>query len=252
MRALMILGLAAACGRLDFTPMTDASARVADGIEGDTSVASCEGFDICEDFEDAIDPLWLVDPGLSLDSSIAHRGGQSARMHLAALPPDTDGAARIYETVTLAPVPTEVWIRAWVRMGALPASGNDMELIAIEHNGGGPAGDYVFARADTVLIYANAQGTVSATGMPFALDTWTCLVFHVVFSTTVGGSLALDIDDVPALVLPSTITDDSGFPVDMLGIGPHFASTNIPNPQPALDVWIDDVIVHSSSVTCSD
>jgi hypothetical protein len=35
-------------------------------------------------------------------------------------------------------------------------------------------------------------------------------------------------------------------------IGLQFASSNVTAPQPALDMWIDDVIVDHAAVTCAD
>jgi hypothetical protein len=89
-----------------------------------------------------------------------------------------------------------------------------------------------------------------ARGGSVPTDSWFCLVFHVVFSTTATGSL--DVTGDFAAAITGTITNDAVMPVDMVGVGPYFSGTNVAVSQPAFDVWVDDVIVHGSPVTCSD
>jgi hypothetical protein len=254
--ALLLLS---ACGRVGFTATGD-GALGGDGGGDDAGDAadsgsdgpafSCAGFDVCDDFEGPIDPTWLVDPGVSLDTTITHRGGQSARMHMTALAVGQQGAARIWESVTLSPVPAETWIRAWMRMSAIPDGTNRLEMISIERNGGGGAADYVFVHSGLVEVYVEPQGAVMPSSGSVATDSWFCLVFHVVFSTTANGSL--DVSGDFAAGINGTITNNGSMPVDMIGVGPYFSGTNVLVAQPAFDVWVDDVIVHGSPVTCAD
>jgi hypothetical protein len=48
-----------------------------------------------------------------------------------------------------------------------------------------------------------------------------------------------------------TRTDDANR-VTSQAFGINFASDNVNVPQPDIDLWVDDVIVHSSPVTCAD
>jgi hypothetical protein len=212
---------------------------------------SCAGWDLCEDFEGgAIGAAWTVDPTVTVDSTLAHRGTHSARMHMNADAIGQYEAGHIFETATLSPVPNETWVRAYVRLGALPTGTNALELLSIQHAGGGPAGEYTFVRQGLFEIYvAPALATVTTSTSP-ATNAWYCLIFHVVFSTTNSGSLDLSGD--AAAGISGTTTNDSTTPVDSLGVGPYLAGPNVADAQPAFDVWVDDVIVHHTAVTCAD
>ena len=59
-------------------------------------------------------------------------------------------------------------------------------------------------------------------------------------------------DVIPSLTLPGVTTDSSATPIQDIGLGIGFAGTNVFNPQPALDLWFDDVIVDTQPLTCAD
>ena len=88
MRLAALLLVATACGRIDFGVVADAGAGVdadaLDGADADARTYSCAGYLICDDFEAGIGPEWLVDPGVTIDATVAHRGKQSARMRTSA------------------------------------------------------------------------------------------------------------------------------------------------------------------------
>jgi hypothetical protein len=48
------------------------------------------------------------------------------------------------------------------------------------------------------------------------------------------------------------MTDSTAAPLKTVALGIGFAATNVNDAQPAIDMWIDDVIVHHAPVTCSD
>jgi hypothetical protein len=253
MRWLCVL-LLCACGRVGFAPHDDGSlGGGSDGAGGgsDAAAFTCAGFQLCEDFEGPTDPAWTSDPSVVLDSTIRHRGASSMRMHMSPLNAGQQGSSRMWETVTLSPVPSETWVRAWMRMSSAPTATNALELISIDHDGGGGAADYVFSRSGAVEVFVEPQGTQAGTPGPAPTDTWFCLVFHVVFSTTTSGSLELTGTFAPPAIGSAT-TNDSAQPVDTIGVGPYFSGTNVDVAQPAFDVWVDDVIVHDSPVTCAD
>nr|MBA3542486.1 hypothetical protein [Deltaproteobacteria bacterium] len=57
--------------------------------------------------------------------------------------------------------------------------------------------------------------------------------------------------DVPTLSL-SNVTTDSTTPMSLVAFGIGFANGNAPVAQPALDLWVDDVIVDMAPMTCAD
>jgi hypothetical protein len=248
--------LLSACGRVAFAPQGDGAVTGdgpgdADG-SGDGPAAACAGFDECEDFEGAIDPPWIIDASVTLDTTIAHRGLRSARMHMNALAVGEAFSARMQQPVSPSTTSGETWVRAWFRMSAAPTSSNALELISYDHTGGGVAGDYVFSRNNAVQIYNLPSGGQDDHLGAAPLDTWFCIVFHVTWAETATGSLEMLGDLTPALQLTNVTTNSSTSPIDALGIGPYFGSPNVTVAQPAFDVWVDDVIVHASPVTCAD
>ena len=79
---------------------------------------------------------------------------------------------------------------------------------------------------------------------------WFCLVWKVTRNT--GTSGLLDLSGDVTVTLNNTKTDSTTLPVQYVVIGLGYSSTNNPVPQPAQDLWIDDVIVSGTAVTCAD
>jgi hypothetical protein len=257
--AFAVLVVAAGCGRLGFDPYgtADGSLRDVSAGEGDTpsgdgpgAVACSPAFDLCDDFEaESLDTsLWTADAMVTLDTTRAHRGGQSVHVHMPAFAPDTGHYQTLAETQTIM-TSTTFWVRAWFWLSALPAAGNGLELMTAERPGS--AGDYVFVFSDSTHVYSqyDLSSRISATTVP--TGSWFCVVWKVVRSTSASGSLETS-GDVPALALTNIQTDSSSSPMTVLTLGLGFASSNTPSAQPALDLWIDDVIAHSAPVTCAD
>lgn len=141
------------------------------------------------------------------------------------------------------------WIRGWFWLSALPTGGNGMELMSAERPGTG--GDYVFVFRDATHIYTQFGGASDITPTTVPIGSWFCLVSKIVRSATATGSLELS-GDVPLLTLANVVTDSATTPISIVAIGIGFANSNVPDAQPALDLWIDDVIVHTAPLTCAD
>ncbi len=254
----LVLVAAAGCGRLGFTEAVPGdgapggdSAGPGDGARGDTQEVVCSAlFDICDGFEDGIDTtLWTLDGDATLDTTFAHRGKASVRTHTAAFGANQSSRSMILESQTLAGNPTTFWVRAWFYMSALPAGDNGLELITAERPGN--EGDYVFVRRTRTTVYSQYSLAVRSSTTPAPVASWFCAVFKIVRDTGGAGSLELS-GDLPALTLDGTQTDSSTQPMQLVTLGAGFASPNVTDAQPAFDLWIDDVIIHSAPVTCSD
>ena len=236
----------AGCGRLGFEPAPTGDAQT----DGDTQ-AAC-GFDLCDGFEaPTLDTsLWTVAPMITRDTSVAHRGNASVRMHTNALSANQAGAAALTETRTFASSPTTIWVRAWLRLSALPAGANAMDVIALDQTSAPFGGNFVFVRSDQVGVYS-FDGLYAGTLLDVPLDTWFCILWHVRLSTPNGGILEVSGDLFDQLQILNGQTD--GQPrIDTLRIGINFAPPNVPDAQPPLDLWLDDVIIHSAPVSCAD
>lgn len=257
MRVAVLL-VATACGRIDFGTVADAGASATgDTLDAadagpDARTFSCAGYLICDDFEGSIGPEWTADLGVALDTTTAHRGASSVRMRMPALQAGEDRSVRLVNMTTLATVPAALWVRGWFRASGLPVSTNALELISIDRDGGGPAADYVFLRSDRAQVYNAPSLLQDSTSAPAPLDTWFCVAFEVQFATSATGSLEMTSDILDTISLTGVATNDATEPVDGLGVGPYFTGTNVDVPQPSFDIWVDDLIVHTSEITCDD
>ena len=260
MRALALLVALAGCGRfgfgdtssMDAAPDDDAmrDGSPSDATDGDVAPACKPAFDLCDGFEAAaIDTAtWMPEASITLDSTRAHRGDQSLHVHTPAFGANTSSYITLGETKTLAGSST-FWVRGWFWLSALPAAGNGMELIAASSAGTG--GNFVFVFSDSTHLYTqygNASWTDPST---VPVGSWFCVVFEIVRATTATGRLEMS-GDVTMVDLPNVVTDSASNPMSTVEFGMGFANDNTPSAQPALDLWIDDVIVDGAPLTCAD
>ena len=257
MRALALLVALAGCGRLGFGDGGDKlDARTGDAIGGDGApddsgeVACSPAFQICDGFETGINTgVWSADPMVTVDTTRAHRGTSSVHVHTPAFAPNTNSYQSLFQSDTIMANPSVFWIRGWFWLSALPASGNGMELMTAEQPGNN--GDYVFVFSDSTHIYTQYGSGSKITMTTVPIGQWFCLTWKVVRSTTTTGSLELT-GDLGTLLLPNVITDSATSPMTMVTLGVGFASSNTPSAQPALDLWIDDVIADDGPISCAD
>jgi hypothetical protein len=240
---LLVLALAG-CGRVGFEIDGTGDAHAADAPR-----ASC-AFDLCDGFEaETLDSSkWTVDPMVTRDPSVAHRGSASARMHVDALAANGTAAAMLAESRTLA-TSRELWVRGWFRLSALPADGNELEVIGLAQTVADAAVHSVFVRADQVG-FTLQSGISASTSIVLPAETWFCLVWHVRLSATDGAlDLTGDLFEGPSATGGQT---DTNPPIEVLRLGARFEPSQVTVNQPALDVWLDDVIVHSAPISCAD
>lgn len=237
------------CGRLDFAPASDGSVDASrDAADGDAA-ASCAGYEICDGFEGAsFATVWQLDLGATLDATVAHRGSQSVHFQSTALATSQQGYFRLYESKTLPLADATFYVRAWLRFGGLPASTNGMELIAAYQTSGGSEGDYLFLHSTGLDIYDEFTAVDMATATAPPLDTWLCMLWTVHRDPT-AGSITLAGD--PEMLVIDGKTDTSP-PIAVIAFGIGFSAPNVDVAQPPLDVWMDDVIVDKSPLTCAD
>jgi hypothetical protein len=253
----LLVALAAGCGRFGFSgnePPGDA-AGMGDGRRGDGAVDSspdaalyaCTGSELCSDFENGTG-LWMADPMVTIDTTRAHRGLQSVHVHSPAFGVATDSYHSLYESATVTANINPFYVRAWLWLSALPATNNAMELITAERPGS--AGDYVFVHSDRTAVYSQYDTTIMNTTTLIPTGGWFCLVWKVTRDTGTAGRLDLTGDVTVSLV--GSKTDSSATPMQYVTIGLGYSGTNVATAQPAQDLWIDDVIVAGTAVTCSD
>jgi hypothetical protein len=260
--AVVIVVVVAGCGRFGFgtsDPSGDASGSAVDSAPrdglGDTmgdgaAVACAPGLDLCDGFEEpTLDgAIWDTDPMVTLDTTRAHRGAQSIHVHSPAFAANTGSYTTLRETRTIT-IGGTFWVRAWFWLSALPAGQNGLELITAERPGS--AGDYLFVRSDRTSVYSQFADNSQSSMTTLPTGTWVCTIWKVVRSTSATGSLTLS-GDAPAITFSNAVTDSTAMPMTVVTMGLGFSGTNVPVAQPALDLWIDDVIADSSPVSCTD
>lgn len=265
MRAALLVGLSA-CGRLSFAPFADDAAMSPpdDATGGDAladAMSSTDGsmqatcgpqLALCDLFEGtAINGnRWTSQGGtVRIDDVVAHRGQRSIRFDMPALQANTQFGSFLGHSSALVSGASQLWVRAWLRMSALPVSTNALELLTIAQTSG--LGNFVFARSNEMELYVQYTTDSDEGGVPPPVNTWFCVVWHVVLAADNTGSLAFTSDVLPAMSVTNTTTQ--GTPAnDLFSIGAFFAANNVDVAQPAFSVWFDDVIVDDAPVTCGD
>jgi hypothetical protein len=247
-----VVVLVPACGRFGFD---DHSAA---GDAGDAPRADVPGapdafvcpYELCDGFEGtSFDPVWTALPGASLDNTVFHRGTQSAHFHSNALTSGQNAYVQIMQSSTLPLGATTFYVRAWVRLSSVPANGNGMELITAEQSSSVNE-DAVFLHATTLDLYEQWTDSGQATLAPAPTNTWFCLLWSVTRNTGTSGSEMLA-GDVGPITLTNVPTDGAPL-ISVMGFGLNFAGTNVVNAQPAMDGWIDDVLIASTPLTCAE
>jgi len=246
---------AAGCGRLAFDPSGDGGTSGDDGSStsdgSDASGPSCAGFDVCDGFEGALGANWTTLSTVSVDTAQAHRGTRSMRFQSPALLTNQSAYINLIDSTTIgAFTPTTVYMRSWFFLDSLPAAANRMYLISTEPSAGGN-GDFLFAFSNDTDVFSQYENQSQTSGFPFPTDTWFCVVLHIDRSMT-AGLLSASSDVVPTATLSGIATDSSSQPLAIVYFGISFAPINVQNAQPAMNVWMDDVIIHHAPVTCAD
>jgi hypothetical protein len=234
--------VACGCGRIGFENRSD-------GAGGDAPTARCVGAELCDGFENGFDTsLWAVG-GATIDTTVAHRGSASARFHTAPLTSGQLSYVVIAQERTLALSDPTFYVRIWYLLGASPEIGNQFELIATDQITG-ILGDFLFVRGDGISLFSGFANRQSDGVIPSPVGAWTCALWTLVRADTATGSISVS-GDVSALALPNVQTDATA-PIGKMEFGLGFATQHVTVSQPALDLWIDDVIVDKLPITCAD
>lgn len=254
-----MLVLASACGRFGFhgQPSQDSGSlgdddAPGDGVGGDGPIVCPAGLGVCDGFEGTqLASIWMADPMVALDTTRAHRGTSSVHVHSPAFAANAGSYQALFASASVAPS-TTFYLRGWFWLSSLPAANNGLELLTAEHPGSS-TGDYVFVQDFRTTVYTQLDSMSDETPTTVPTGQWFCLIWKVVKDTGSAGSLSLT-GDVAGINLsePLAQTDSTSFPITMITLGLGFAATNTPSNQPALDLWIDDVIIDANALTCQE
>ncbi len=255
MREVLAVVLVAACGRFDFDGRAHDAANESDAMArdggGDAGVepACLASYAICDGFEGSeLEPVWTVSSDATLDATVAHRGVQSLHVHADAIAASDGANLGVVESSTFGDAAEPLYIRAFVRLGSIPV--DHMGVIEVSQTStAAPNTDGVFETATGLVVYSQFTNTSADTMFQPTLDAWTCLVFEIIRASDDTGTLALTGDGSGEL---DGVQTDGTPPLGELQLGIAFANSTDTDMQPALDLWIDDVIVANAPVTCAD
>ena len=246
-RVLLGIATLTGCGRLGFAELGVAG----DGGpgDGDAAAASClPSYQLCEGFEDTtLAPIWMTTSGVTIDPTKAHRGAASIHMHSDGAAVGADSYADLFQTATLPASSSVFHVRAYVWLSHLPL--NNMELIAVMQANSANE-DAVFVLPDALSVYAQFNDVSQNNETPATVGAWFCVLWTVTLATTKTGSLALA-GDPPPVTLANEQTEGTP-PVSEMDFGIGFAGSSVFVPEPAMDVWFDDLIVATTPLTCAD
>lgn len=217
-----------------------------DGADsGDPEASGCP-YRLCDGFEDpTFAPVWTIQLGTALDTTIAHSGRASLHVHTDAVADGGDGFAGLGQAATLPLHDPVVYVRAWIRLGNLPL--NNMELVIVEQ-AAGTNEDALFVVPGALSVYSQFDEANEETTAPPATGAWFCALWTVTRATTATGSLALAGDFGP-ITLANVRTDSTQRPLTEMIFGIGLSGVNVA--QPAMDVWFDDILVAAAPVTCT-
>ena len=206
---------------------------------------------VCDGFEGtSLDAKWTPDGPTTIDTTVAHRGSSSLHLHTNALAVGATAQSRVAEQVTLANRAPTVWARAWMRVSQLPLSTNVMEVADTEQSGG-TGGNYLLVRANDIALYSGFDTRVSGGSVQVPTNSWFCVIWKIDRAITATGSLALDGDPFTPFTLANVVTDNTNA-IATTRFGISWVAPNVDVAQPAVDLWIDDIITSNAAVTCAD
>jgi hypothetical protein len=262
-RGVLVLLLAlSACGRFGFGASTDGGvgdgsfdvsgdvpADVATDAAIDGQAAAClPAYRVCDGFEANTFAGWQVMGNVTRDLTVAHRGNASAHFHTTATAVGMDNYVDLSNSTTLAFGDPTLYVRAWIRSTSYPL--NNMGMIAADQAGTSAKEVAVFFLPNALGVFSQFDnGSRNNLTQP-PLNTWFCVIWQLTRAATATGTLAITGDQPPAM-LTGHITDGSP-PISELSMGIHFAGSSVSVAQPAMDIWIDDVIASPTPVSCAD
>lgn len=249
-RATHWLVAVAGCGRLGF-----GDTRSDAGLDGDgvAIVTRCTGTTslICDGFEDVASSPWTVITsagGATLDSTRAHLGTSSMHVHINSITGATvNPHALLHSSQGLAggAITGMVYARVWIYIASPHATTEFDQLVNFADVPG--SGISVGTRNGVLANndYTDGQYAESTTAI-LPVDRWTCLQFEM--PSGIAGTTRVAVDD--NAITDITLSKSTVQPApDHVYIGLEWVGTV--SSLPAIDAWLDEIIVDSKPTTCA-
>ncbi|MDB4965427.1 MAG: hypothetical protein JWN44_1116 [Myxococcales bacterium] len=217
-----------------------------------TACAAATRVPFCDDFETGLSASrWRQGRGdatgiieINSDARFVHRGTQSLHLRTPAIPVGGSGGVDISEVATFPAFAdaASFWVRVWMWLPHPPAGSDDVRILVAD-NAVTTAGIGVSVAGNRTSLSSWIGSGGKLSGAAPGYGEWTCYVWRV----DLAGSLSLSGVQVPSLG-PLMTTTQPPAKLDQLGIGLFFYQPV--TAQPPFDLYVDDVLLDTSPVTC--
>lgn len=250
-------GTGDACRALDFAVAADlATPRdLAAPPDFATVLSKCAGVTgaLCDGFENGFASFWsqtTLNGTLTVDSTRAYRGTHSLKVHTNALAAGMSSDVRLSETQSFTPFPTDLYVRAFLWLpSTLP---NPVQFFSSVQSVSPYYGvGFMMDKSGTATVNDSVTGggyTASTTAMP--LGGWTCVRWRVHFATDTTGYMRAFLDGSEVTALHVSEPTEPSPAESEASVGGVFYQPTVANP--ANDFWIDEVMIGSAPILCSD
>jgi hypothetical protein len=239
------------CGRIGFDSSGTSTGDGGGSGVADAGPSLCAGTQVlvCDGFEGVLDAQWSIDAfggGVMTDSTHAYRGAKSIHVHTDAIVTPTPDPRATLMTSQGLPVTGTIYARVWAYFASPNPTVFFDQLVNFANIAGtgislGAQDGFMVNNDYTAPVYSQ-----SAT-VHLPLDRWTCLQLAIPSGTSgtsrayVDGAEVVDIAITKAPVQPRS---------DHVYLGLEWVG-NIAS-QPAVDAWIDEVIIDNAPTTCAE
>jgi hypothetical protein len=206
----------------------------------------CDGFEMTD-----IDSWWAQDVTsgtAAIDPTRAYRGRSSLHLHSDPVAAGSMAREDLFERTAETTFSRSYFLRAFLYL-ASPAPVETVPLMTIEYNAGSyPGVSVAIAQGQLLLINAaNAPfSTLSQTSLP--TDRWICLEWEVEQDTSGAMQVLLDGTEVPELSVHQNTLASS--PFNQIDIS--LMQSDVPEAEPAHDLWFDELVVDHQPIGCAE
>lgn len=225
----------------------------ADGPMSPATRCTQRGGLLCDPFEGTWSGDWSTDRApassiIEIDASRPYRGGAAAHFHTDAVAMRGRALATLLEERTEKPTaPAELWLRAFVLLSS-PASPPTVTLLSRAQAQAPFHAVTLGLQAGRLTLSSELapSRTTSATDLP--TGRWVCLELAIVGG--VPGELRVRLDGTEVSDLHRTEATQATPPFGDVEVGLTIAADA--GAQPALDLWVDELLIDTRETHCED
>lgn len=214
---------------------------------------------LCDDFEEGLRGTWVTEAGLPnyivVDFGPAGAGGHTGAraLHAHIAPPDDMGVVPAAQASidTLIPAATKtLWTRAWLYFPSLPSGDFGRFLGVLQPMSPYKSLEVHFLSGGARITDAIAQRS-GVSPAPPPIGRWFCVVWRLDFAADLTGASTLWMDGAttPSAMISQVQTQVATQPLTTFTAGAYFDPAQVTS---GYDGWIDDLVVDTAPLGCTD